>query len=402
MGQVLIADDLIHGLIRDASRCLRAARALRWASRTGAITLGLVLAEGTAARAIPLPDLELIRHTLLSLPLGAALLGWSLPPGHRAARAEAGRWIGEPALLLAVDADGASQLRPLLLSRARDLAPNAVRPARSHSQATRALPLLYLLALLFTFAPGRLEDDLRLPPASAQAARSAVHGLKADGPPPGVPAARTAALRKALRDLEKPGVSRADVEAAIAELEAAARAAGSTLSTLSAAAGEAPELRPLGLALERQDAQEALAAIRELARRLGDGDIRPSELERASEALLASATGAGSERDRRLLTAAGEAMAAGDASGLEEALVDLADAIRARERTPRELRRAAIALHEALGSPGSRAGDPTEPSTAAPLPRDGTTAPAARNAFADRNELRPRHLTLLSNYYSGR
>jgi len=191
------------------------------------------------------------------------------------------------------------------------------------------------------------------------------------------------------------------VEAAIAELEAAAREAEGTLESLAAAAAKAPELEPLWRALDRHDAQGVLTAIRELARQLRDGELEPNQLQRASQALLVNTSDTGSEQDRRLLTAAGEAMAAGDASGLEEALVDLADALQARKRTPRELRRAALALHEALGSPGRRDGNPTKPGTGSLTPAGGETAPTARNAFADKNELRPLHRALLSNYYSG-
>ncbi len=401
MGQVLSDDGSVRKLLSDAGGRLRLRRALDWAARTGSVSLSLVLMEGLVARVTSLPDLGTPVLALLLLPAAAAALAWCLPPDQRAARAEAGRWVGEPALLLALDSARDATLGPLIASQAQRRAQAAVKPTPRHGHLVRALPPLYLLAALFAFAPGRIGGLDRLPEQAVLQIRESGRSQQAEGLPAKLGPDRRQALQAALRVLDQATVSRQDVEAAIGELEAAVKASRGTWDALLAAAANDPVLDPTWRAMRRGDATAALDAIRDLARKIRDGEVDPGHLRRASESLLAAVDGAGSAQDGRLLTSAAQALGAGDASGLQQALGDLMTDLRPPDTTTRQLERTAIALRTALGRPGI-AGSVAAPGEAPLIEPRGGTEQAARNAFADSNELDAVHREVLRNYFSAR
>jgi len=401
MGQALSTDPSIAALLRRAERRIRLRNGMAWAGRVGVVALAVVLIEGVVARVVALPDMMPALLALLALPVAVGAASWALRPRDRAVRAEAGRWIGEPALLLALDAGRETELHPLVASQAHRRAGDATAPARRFGRLTRALPLLYLPAVLIVFAPGRVASADRLPDPVVTSVRQAGRALKADGLPASVSPDRQQTVGKALRDLDDPTVSRDAVEAAIAQLQAALREAGGTWDAFTDAASKTALLEPTWQAMDRGEPAAALRAIEELARKIREGQIQPSDLRLASEALIAAASGAGSTKDRALLDAAGKAMAAGDGSGLQRAMSDLASGLRPPGSSTRRMKRTVVALEQALGRPGDGTTSATPGSDAALEPRD-PTVDMARNAFGDLKDLDPLQREILRNYFTVR
>lgn len=397
----MITEPSVAALLRRAERRLRLRNATTWAGRVGVGALAVVLMEGVLARVVALPDTRTALLALLALPVAAGAAAWALRPGARAVRAEAGRWIGEPALLLALDAGRETELHPLVVSQAHRRAGEASAPGHRFGRLTRALPLLYLPAVLMVLAPGRVASTDLLPDRSVTGVRKAGRSLKADGLPPSVSPERQRTVAKALRDLDDPAVSRDAVEAAIAQLQAALREAGGTWDAFTDAAARAPLLEPTWQAMDRGDPAAALRAIEDLARKIREGEIDPSALRLASEALVAAASGAGSAGDRDLLTAAGEAMASGDGSGLQHAMSDLASALRPPGASNRPLKRTIVALEQALGRPGDGTASSTPGPGASLEPRD-PAVDMARNPFGDSTDLNPLQREILRNYFKRR
>ena len=120
----------------------------------GVVAFGLLLLDGVIARIIPLTDGTWPRFMLLAAPVAAVVAAIHLRVDARAARTEAGRWIGQPALLLAAESDRTS-LSPLVASRAREGAPTATPPARTVDGWARSAALLLVPAIVAAFAPGR-------------------------------------------------------------------------------------------------------------------------------------------------------------------------------------------------------------------------------------------------------
>lgn len=397
----MISDESVSTLLLRAERRLRARRATEWAGRVGVVALAIVLLEGLIARIVASPDLKPAMTLLLILPVVVGIAGWVWRPDVRKVRAEAGNWVGEPALLLAMDAGIETELQPLVTSRACVRAASAAAPRRHFGRLFRTLPVLYLVAVLVVVAPGRIGGVSRLPDGSVQSVREAGRALKADGLPEAISSERQRTVDNALRQLDDPAVSREEVEAAIAQLRAALKEAGGTWDAFTDAASKTALLEPTWHAMDRGDAAAALRAIQDLAERIRDGKVDPSELRRASEALIAAASGAGSNEDRSLFDAAGNALVSGDGSGLERALTDLLDDLRPPGAAARRMKRTVVALEQALGRPGGE-GAPSPAGDGAPLkPRDPTVE-MARHAFADQRDLLPLQREILRNYFTRR
>lgn len=391
--------DAVGTLLARATVTLRRRRALAWAARAGVFAFGVLVIEGVVARFTPLPTTPSMRLVVMAAPVAAAIAGWLRPSTDREVRAEAGRWVGEPALLLAMDV-GASELSPLVVENAVRKASNAEVPPTPVGSWTRAAALLLIPAAIAAFAPGHATEPLRLGNEQVSQIRTTGRALIAEGLPDSVSRDHKAAVKKALRNLDKAGVTESEVKAAVAELKAAIKDAGGTWDALTNAAHQAPLLEPTWQALDRGDTEAALQAIRDLAARIAAGELKTSDLKTTANALLAAVGGA-SEADRGLLKAAGDAMAAGDGSGLEAALAELLPRTGPPDAKTRGVEKAIVALEGAVGRPGADPGEQPGATDASPLASRGTTAQAAIDAFGE-GRLAPEQREILRNYFAHR
>ena len=379
---------------------LRGRQAARVGGLVGVIAFGVLVGEAVLARIIPLPDALWARTLLLSSPLFASMAAYLRPVDERRLLREAGTWMGEPALLLAMNEPG--PLAPLSDARAVRKANGALSPERAVDPWLRGAVLLMIPAALAAFAPGRAIETPLLDAQAAHHARSIGRALRAESLPDSISRDRQEAIRRALAELDRATVDASAVEAAVAELKSALEDAGATWEAFTNAAAASPLLAPTWKALDRGDTDAALRALRALSEKLEAGGLKASDLKAASNALLAAVGGA-SSADRRALDDAARAMASGDGSGLEAALADVIARTGPPDSTMRAVEKAIVALERTTGRPSDvveRTVAPSSTNGTRPAPRGPTTTviPAA----FDPRQLDPRQREILRKYFSQR